>query len=72
MTKNENEESVKEEFCGACLAVPIAFAGLGVANYGSRKGYKKSKQLTFWIGIITILLSLYAIYYYTKTCDQCR
>jgi len=66
----------KESFCGACLAVPLAFAGAGASAYGSRsKGtHKKRKKMIFWLGIIAVILSIaVAVYYmWIKKCDECQ
>jgi hypothetical protein len=66
----------KESFCGACLAVPLAFAGAGASAYGSgSKGkHKKQKKIMFWLGIISVLISLgIAVYYlWIKKCDDCQ
>ena len=73
MSNNEND--MKEDFCGACLAVPLAFAGVGASAYGangSRKNYKKTKQIVLWVGIISIVLSLIIAFYYFKNCKECR
>jgi hypothetical protein len=72
--RNENE-NVKEPFCGACMAIPFAFAGIGASAYGasSRGQYKKQKKWALWSGIATTLLSIFiAIYYlYIKKCVDC-
>jgi hypothetical protein len=68
-------KDVKENFCGACLAIPIAFVGVGASAYGAstRGQYKKQKKIALWGGIITTLLSVcIAIYYlYIKKCVDC-
>jgi len=61
---NDNDEEQKEEFCGACLAVPLAFAagGGGVAASSTlvdRKKYKKLKKLMFMVGIIVAVISIF-------------
>jgi len=66
----------KENFCGACLAVPLAFVGAGVAygSAGSKKKHKQTKKIVFWVGIAVTVLSLaVAIYYlWIKKCDDCE
>ena len=32
------KKEIREEFCGACLAIPAALAGVGAAGYGAKKG----------------------------------
>jgi len=71
--KDESDES-KEEFCGACLAVPLALAGAGVAGVGATKkgGYKKTKQIMLWGGITLTVISLIIAIIYIKSCKKCR
>lgn len=70
----KDSDDTKEEFCGACLAVPLAFAGVGASAYGtsSRNSHKKSKQIALWGGIITIIISIIITIYYLSTCSECR
>ena len=72
----KSEDETKEEFCGACLAVPLAFAGAGVSAYGtgSKGSHKKRRKMVFWVGILMVLLSLAVAYYYMfiKDCGDCR
>jgi len=72
-TKENTKKDTKEEFCGACVTIPLAFAGAGATVYGSRgRGYyQKKKRFIFWIGIGTVLLSLLIIIYYVRTCSEC-
>ena len=70
-----NNKDVKESFCGACLAIPIAFAGASASAYGStstRGKYKKTKQIALWGGIATIIISLIIAAYYLTTCSTCK
>ena len=71
---NKNNEDIKEDFCGACLAVPLAFAGVGASAYGanSRKSYKNAKLIALWGGIISIIISIIIVIYYLNTCSDCR
>lgn len=67
----------KESFCGACLAVPLAFVGIGATSYGSssKKKHKKTKKIALWTGIaVTIISLLIAIYYLwiKKDCTSCE
>ena len=64
-----------EEWCGACLAVPLAFAGVGASAYGadaSRKNHATRKKIAFWGGIVSVILSLAIAVYYLMSCDRCR
>ncbi len=66
-------KETKEEFCGACLAVPLALAGAGTAGFGASKGgHGKSKKIMLWVGVgVTLLSVLIAIIYLAK-CKTCR
>lgn len=71
---NDNKDIV-EPFCGACLAVPLAFTGVGASMYGSGKGtHKKRKSVIFWIGIVTAVISILIAFYYLflSNCSDCR
>lgn len=69
-------EDVVEPFCGVCLAIPFAFAGVGASAYGanSRGKYKKTRKWALWGGIFTTVISLLiAVYYFfIKKCVDCR
>jgi hypothetical protein len=65
----------KEEFCPACVAVPIAMAGAGMAGIGSTKDPKKNKKsrnIMLMVGIIVTLFSLLIGIIYLKRCKDCR
>ena len=56
---NNNDHEIKEEFCGACLAIPAVIAGVGAAGYGSKKGsHKKIKKWALYGGILITILSV--------------
>ena len=68
-------EEIKEEFCGACLMVPFAFAGAGASAYGAnaKKGYKSQKKMLFWSGVATFVIALIiAIVYLRSDCAECK
>lgn len=74
---SKHNENVIEEFCGACLAVPLAFAGVGASAYGtdsSRGKHKQQKKIALWVGIISIVISLLiAVWYlYFSKCTNCK
>ncbi len=73
MIKHEQEGDVKEEFCGACLAIPAALAGVGAAGVGAQKGsHDKMKKIMLWGGIaVTVISAIIAIIYLMK-CKNCR
>ena len=72
----QSDQNVIEGFCGACLAVPLAFAGVGASAYGSssRGKHKKQKKIALWAGIISIVISLLiAVWYlYFSKCTDCK
>lgn len=51
---------VKEEFCGACMALPLAFAGAGTVTAGATQSdaHKKRKKILLWVGVSMVGLSL--------------
>lgn len=70
---------VIEPFCGACLAIPLAFVGIGASAYGtnSRGTYRQKKKIMFIsliIGIILTPLALFVWWYFYiyKKCATCR
>lgn len=68
----DNQEDNKEEFCGACLTVPIALAAGGGGIAGSstlvdRKKHKNIKNVMFVVGITVAVLSIsYSLYVLCK------
>ncbi len=71
--KDEPASEIKEEFCGACLAIPAALAGVGAAGIGAKKGgHNKMKKILLWGGItVTVISALIAVIYLLK-CKNCR
>jgi hypothetical protein len=59
---------VKENFCGACLTIPLAFAGAGTAIGAEKKA--RLKQWAIIFTIVSIVLTVYFIY--IKKCRTCR
>jgi cation transporter-like permease len=75
--KRDNKD-VKEFFCGACLAIPLAFAGIGAGAYGasSRGSYKKKKKVLLYSVIASIIFFLLAAgvfiyFFWIKKCVDC-
>ncbi len=73
--------NIKEDFCPACVAIPMAMAGIGASAYGASEDkhtnkdeYKARKKLIFGIGVsftlVSILVAIYFIYF--KDCKKCR
>uniref|UniRef100_A0A6C0H2S6 Transmembrane protein n=1 Tax=viral metagenome TaxID=1070528 RepID=A0A6C0H2S6_9ZZZZ len=70
-----SETETKEDFCPACVILPVAMAGAGMASVGAtkqNKSNKKKKKLMFWVGITTTLFALIIGLIYLKRCKNCR
>lgn len=77
-TKSEEvieKEEIREDFCPSCLAVPLAFAGVGASAYGSQTngGDKNKKKVFLYIGIGSFILALLIWIYFKKIkkCYEC-
>ena len=69
----ENHTSNREDFCGACVAIPLAAVGTGVAGLGAKKGnYGKRKKIILWVGVAVTLISLGVAIYFLTRCKECR
>jgi hypothetical protein len=72
----ENRNDSRENFCGACLAVPLAMVGVGVGAAGAttKGSHQRTKKVLLWSGVATVIISLLiAIYFlYIKKCSSCR
>lgn len=70
------ENETKENFCPACIAIPLAMAGAGVSvASGNQKGkHQQRKKIMLWGGIaVTVLSIIIAIYFlFIKKCKDCR
>jgi hypothetical protein len=71
--QEKTKDGVKEEFCGACLAIPLALAGAGASTVGSGGKHKNKRRIILWVGIATVILSLVIGVYYLwiKKCSEC-
>lgn len=78
MTENQNDSiietngDIKEEFCGACMALPLAVVGAGTAGAGAKGGHSKTKIIMLWGGIALTLISLAVAIYFITRCKTCR
>lgn len=73
MVNKYEEDDVKEPFCGSCLAVPLALAGVGVAGVGAtEKSNKKKKKMMLWGGIAVTVISVIIAIIYLMKCKECR
>jgi hypothetical protein len=61
---------MKEDFCPACIAIPLAFTGAGttaaaLTNGGDdlKENFTLGRQSLLWIGLIILIASLIALFY---------
>ncbi len=75
LTRTDSPQT-KEDFCPACVAVPMAMAGIGAGVYGSHGSgsYRNRQQIAFWVGIAFLIISIIVALYYAfvKECKQCK
>lgn len=69
-------QMAKENFCGACMALPLAVAGAGATAIGANQSaqHKKRKKILLWSGIATVVLAVLLGIYMTfvrKGCQTC-
>lgn len=66
----KNKEEIREDFCPACVALPLAMAGAGTSKGASGKQTVLGRVI-FWLSIIiTVLSIIVAIWYFTR-CEEC-
>lgn len=68
----EKKEDVVENFCGACLAVPLAIAGAGTAGVAAKGSHGKTKKILLGVGITVVIISLIIGIVYLAKCKKCR
>jgi len=76
MSQEKDHEKIKEDFCPACVAIPLAMLGAGVSAGNSKynKNYRKYKNI---ICIISIIMTLFAFFigiyflFIKKDCNKC-
>ena len=73
MNTNQTEKT-REDFCGACVAAPLAVVGAGVAGAGVKKkgSHNKSKKIMLWGGISLAVVSILVTIYFWTRCKSCR
>lgn len=64
---------IKEDFCGACLALPLAFAGAGTATAtsGDTSGNKSKSSIFFWSVVISIIGLIATVWFLSGDCTTC-
>lgn len=65
------KDDTKEDFCGACAAVPLALVGAGAAGVGTKK-HGKTKKIYVIVGLITVVISVVLVIWYLSTCSGCK
>ena len=72
--KENEQEPIRENFCGACVAIPLALTGIGISASSGVGSYQKNKKIMLYVGLgITIISVLFAVYFlYIKKCTDCR
>lgn len=74
-TAVNQSSDVKEGFCGACAAIPMALVGAGVTGFGAHQSkgrHNKQRWITMIIGIVITVISVIVAIYFLTRCDQCR
>jgi len=61
---------IREDFCGMCMAVPIALAGAGMAGLASKSDYQNQKYIMITVGMAVLIISLILLYKF-KDCQEC-
>lgn len=69
MRHNKKNKETKENFCGACVAVPVAMVG---SSMGVSSSKKKNNKTFISICIVITIISILIAIYYLKTCNDCR
>lgn len=74
MNMNKKNEEIKEDFCPACLVVPLAFAGAGAAAAGEvvPKRHKKWKKALLISGVLTFVFAMMLLVYYFMIKKDCN
>lgn len=73
-SENKDENVViKEDFCGACLALPLAFAGAGTATAtsGDTSENKSKSSIFFWSVVISIIGLIATVWFLSGDCTTC-
>lgn len=64
--------AIREDFCGACVALPLAFAGAGTATATSGDNTSNgSSKIFFWSVVISIISLIATIYFLKRNCKTC-
>jgi hypothetical protein len=75
---DKDKPEIKEEFCSLCVSAGLAVAGaggIGVASTSGGSGPRhkgetdKNRKIGLYLGVASILLSIYFYYRYTQECN---
>ena len=66
---HDKNKDIKENFCGACVAVPAAMIG---STVGVSSTKKRSNKTFICVCIFVTIISIILAIYYLKTCNNCR
>lgn len=67
-------KQVKENFCAACVSIPLSLAGSAIGSYSTNSHkYKKNKDVRFLLGMLFTFVTFSVGYYFlfVKECSQC-
>jgi len=72
-TNIDENGDIKEEFCGACAAIPFALLGAGVASAGTKQkgAHKTRRKIMLWGGLAMTAISLIIVIIYLRNCKKC-
>ena len=68
---DENGDT-RENFCGACLSIPLSLVGVGVAGMSRKGHHKKTKKIMLWGGLTLTLVSIIITIIYLSKCKNCQ
>lgn len=70
--KKDDKEGEKEEFCGACLAVPAAMLASGAVSGGAEDGNSRTKKnIKYFVSIGILVLAIGLTFYFSSSCSSC-
>lgn len=68
MEKHNQNENIKESFCGTCVTVPIAMMASGSTMYNKND---KNRKRIFWLSVSITIISIIVSIYFLLNCDEC-
>ena len=62
----------KEEFCGACLAVPAGLVASKVVSGNAESGSSRTKKnVKFFVSVGILVIAICLTFYYASNCSAC-